>query len=197
MFVTPFFEIMESVFTALQQGIAPAIVVVVYLIIIRIIDNKREAKQATLNADLIKSITSISNFLKKITDNILIKDKDKSKIAIEDAFIASAMRINKFFVQTVINNNIIKNKDNILANIHNLVKSEYYTTYSILSLYSINENRLSDYLKSSWMTEVENDIKDNIFNSTLNKEHKILSFQNKLEMRFKSYITYVTNNGLK
>lgn len=197
MFVTPFFEIMESVFTALQQGIAPAIVVVVYLIIIRIIDSKREAKQATLNADLIKSITSVSNFLKKITDNILIKDKDKSKIAIEDTFLANAMRINKFFVQTVVNNNIIKNKDNILANIHNLVKSEYYTTYSILSLYSINENRLSDYLKSSWMAEVENDIKDNIFNSKLNKEHKILSFQNKLEMRFKSYITYVTNNGLK
>lgn len=188
---------MNDIFVALQQGIAPAIVVVIYLIIIRIIDSKRESKQATLNKDLVNSITTISDFLNKITDNILTKDKDKCKVAIQDAFNSSAARINKFVIQTIVNNNIQSNKEIINANIHNLVKSEYYTIYSSLSLYSVGDDKLSEHIKTAWLEEMEKDIKSGIFNNKLDKEHKILSFVNKIDIRFKSYITYVINNGLK
>ena len=54
---------MDILGDALRQGIAPAIVVAIYLIITKIIDSRKENAQIKLSADLPKSINTISNFL--------------------------------------------------------------------------------------------------------------------------------------
>lgn len=188
---------MELIKEALAQGITPAIIVAIYLIITKIIDNKKENIQLKLSAELTKSINSISAFLTDITKNIIDKDKDKCKAAIEDTMFASAMKLINFVSTTIINNHIEANKDTVLINIHNIVNTEFYSVYATLSLYKINGIKVSDLLDKEWMSVVEKDMIDVIYNTKLGKEDKILSFSNKLNLKFQSYITYITNNSVR
>lgn len=182
---------------AFKQGIVPAIVVAVYLIITKILDNHKEKTQIKLSEDLTKSINLISNFIVNITKNIIEKDKDKCKNAIEDAISGSEMRLIQFLSNTVVNNNIQKNKNNIMINIHNIVNSEYYVVFSTLSMYSVNDIKVSEFFKKSWIEEVKQDMITVLYDTSLSKENKIVTFSNKINIRFKSYISYIINNTLK
>lgn len=181
---------------ALSQGIAPAIVVVIYLLIVKILDTKKEKSQSKLNEDFTKSINNISKFLERLTHTILEKDKEKCRIAIKDAFNSSAMVLNKFVANTIVNNNINANKETIIANIHNIVNGEFYNIYFTLSLYQYDGLKASDNLDRKWMEEIEKDMKSSIFNTNLSKEDRIISFSNKINIHFQSYITYVINKSL-
>ena len=110
--VTSLFSLsqMELIEEALAQGITPAIVVAIYLIITKIIDNRKENVQIKLSTELTKSINAISSFLTDITKNIIEKDKDKCKAAIEDTMFSSGMRLINFVSTTIINNHIEANK---------------------------------------------------------------------------------------
>ena len=103
---------MDILGDAIRQGIAPAIVVAIYLIITKIIDSRKESVQIKLSSDLTKSINTISNFINVLTKNIIEKDKDKCKNAIEDSMYSSAMRLIYFVSTTVVNNHIDSNKEN-------------------------------------------------------------------------------------
>lgn len=182
---------------ALAQGITPAIVVALYLIIVKIIDNKKDKAQAKISSELVKSITSISTFINTITKSTIERDKDKCKAAITDSMNHSAYKLIKFVVDTLINNHIDINKETILANIKNITNAEYYTTYSTLSLYELSGEKVSTHLKKEWIGEVEHAIIASIYNDKLNVEDKILNFSNKINLKFQSYITYVINNSIK
>lgn len=190
------FLIMNILQEALSQGIAPAIVVVIYLLIVKILDTKKEKSQSKLNEDFTKSINNISKFLERLTHTILDKDKEKCRIAIKDAFNSSAMELNKFVANTIVNNNINANKETIIANIHNIVNGEFYNIYFTLSLYQYDGLKASDNLDRKWMEEIEKDMKSSIFNTNLSKEDRIISFSNKINIHFQSYITYVINKSL-
>lgn len=199
MSVTPFFinSFMDSILEALQQGIAPAIVVAIYLIVIKHIETKKEANTIKLSTELTNSINSIASFLGDITKNIVDKDKEKCKVAINDTFSSFAMRLTTFVATTIVNNHINNNKEGIISNIHNIVNTEYYSTYATLYLYKINSIRCSEFLKKEWIKEIEDDITNVIYNTTLSKEDRIVSFTNKITFKFQSYGTYISNNIIK
>lgn len=188
---------MDILGDALRQGIAPAIVVAIYLIVTKIIDNRREAAQIKLSTELTQSINSISSFIVSLTKNIVNRDKEKCKITIEDSMYSAGMRLTNFVSTTIVNNHIDINKDNIISNIKNIVNAEYYSVYSSLSLYVIDEVKVSDYLNKDWIEAVEKDIIDIIYNNSLSKEDKILTFSNKINIKFQSYITYIINHAIK
>nr|DAQ38024.1 MAG TPA: hypothetical protein [Crassvirales sp.] len=191
------FLFMDILNSAIQQGIAPAIVVAIYLIITKFIDSRKENAQIKINSELTKSINTISNFIITITKNIIEKDKEKCKNAINDSMCAFGMRLINFVSATIVNNHIDTNRANIIANIHNIVNGEYYTMYSALSVYVINDIRVSDVLEKEWMTSIEQDMIDIIYGVNLSKEDRILSFNNKINLKLQSYITYVINNTIK
>lgn len=197
--VTSLFSLskMELIEEALAQGITPAIVVAIYLIITKIIDNRKENVQIKLSTELTKSINAISSFLTDITKNIIEKDKDKCKAAIEDTMFSSAMRLINFVSTTIINNHIEANKENVIANIHNIVNTEFYSVYATLFLYKINGVKASDALNKDWMEIIEKDMFDIVYNSSLSKEDKILTFTNKINLKFQSYVTHMTNVIIK
>lgn len=199
MSVTPFSVngFMDSILEALQQGIAPAIVVAIYLIITKWIETKKEANTIKLNTELTKSINSIASFLEDITKNIVDKDKEKCKVAINDALSSSAMRLTAFVATTIVNNHINNNKEGIISNIHNIVNAEYYSTYATLYLYKVDNIRCSEFLKKEWVKEIEEDVTNVIYNTSLSKEDRIVSFTNKITFKFKSYGTYISNNIIK
>lgn len=194
-------EIIES---ALNQGLSSLITISIFLLLYKWLDNKKKTESEkfvssisdTLD-EVSKSLLQISTFITDITKNIIDKDKDKCKTAIDDAMLASAMRLTMFVTNTVINNHVQTNKDNILANIHNIVNAEFYTVFSSLSLYKINGVKVSDNMKKDWMPSVEKSIIEIVFNNNLSKEDKISGFNNKINLKFQSYITYITNNTLK
>lgn len=188
---------MDILGDALRQGIAPAIVVAIYLIVTKIIDNRREAAQIKLSAELTQSINSISSFIIGLTKNIVNRDKEKCKMAIEDSMYSAGMRLINFVSATIVNNHINTNKDNIISNIKNIVNAEYYTVYSSLSLYVIDDIKISNYLNKDWIDAVEKDMIDIIYNTSLSKEDKILAFSNKINIKFQSYITYIINHTIK
>lgn len=189
---------MEILGEALQQGITPAIVVVVYLLVVKVIDNRKENIQTKLNSELVNSISTISSFINTITKNTVQNDKDKCKNAIKDAFNCSAYSLIRFVVDTLINNHIDTNKDTILSNIKNIVNSEYYNMYSKLNLFEIDNVKVSEYLKKEWMDEIENSIVSSIYTTTaFTNEDKILSFANKINFKCQSYITYIINHAIK
>lgn len=191
------FLFMDILNSAIQQGIAPAIVVAIYLIITKFIDSRKENAQIKINSELTKSINTISNFIITITKNIIEKDKEKCKNAINDSMCAFGMRLINFVSTTIVNNHIDTNRANIIANIHNIVNGEYYTMYSALSVYVINDVRVSDVLEKEWMASIEQDMIDIIYGVNLSKEDRILSFNNKINLKLQSYITYVINNTIK
>lgn len=191
------FLFMDILNSAIQQGIAPAIVVAIYLIITKFIDSRKENAQIKINSELTKSINTISNFIITITKNIIEKDKEKCKNAINDSMCAFGMRLMNFVSTTIVNNHIDTNRANIIANIHNIVNGEYYTMYSALSVYVINDVRVSDILEKEWMASIEQDMIDIIYGVNLSKEDRILSFNNKINLKLQSYITYVINNTVK
>lgn len=191
------FLFMDILNSAIQQGIAPAIVVAIYLIITKFIDSRKENAQIKINSELTKSINTISNFIITITKNIIEKDKEKCKNAINDSMCAFGMRLINFVSATIVNNHIDTNRANIIANIHNIVNGEYYTMYSALSVYVINDIRVSDVLEKEWMASIEQDMIDIIYGVNLSKEDRILSFNNKINLKLQSYITYVINNTIK
>ena len=188
---------MDILNNAIQQGIAPAIVVAIYLIITKFIDSRKENAQIKINSEITKSINTISNFIINITKNIIEKDKEKCKNAINDSMCAFGMRLINFVSTTIVNNHIDTNRANIIANIHNIVNGEYYTMYSALSVYVINDVRVSDVLEKEWMASIEQDMIDIIYGVNLSKEDRILSFNNKINLKLQSYITYVINNTIK
>ena len=194
----------EIIEYALNQGLSSLITISIFLLLYKWLDNKKKTESEkfvssisdTLD-EVSKSLLQVSTFITDITKNIIDKDKDKCKTAIDDAMLASAMRLTIFVTNTVINNHVQTNKDNILANIHNIVNAEFYTVFSSLSLYKINGVKVSDNMKKDWMPSVEKSIIEIIFNDNLSKEDKISSFNNKINLKFQSYITYITNNTLE
>ena len=52
-------------------------------------------------------------------------------------------------------------------------------------------------MNNEWINSIEKDIIDIIYNTKLSKEDKILSFTNKINIKFQSYITYIINHTLK
>lgn len=194
----------EIIGSALNQGLSSLITISIFLLLYKWLDNKKKTESEkfvssisdTLD-EVSKSLLQVSTFITDITKNIIDKDKDKCKTAIDDAMLASAMRLTIFVTNTVINNHVQTNKDNILANIHNIVNAEFYTVFSSLSLYKINGVKVSDNMKKDWMPSVEKSIIEIVFNNDLSKEDKISSFNNKINLKFQSYITYIANNTLK
>lgn len=95
-------EILES---ALSQGIASVVVVAIFLLLYKWLDNRKKSdsekfviKVSTTLDKLSLSLLELSTFVTDITKNIVNKDKDKCKAAIEDSMYASAMRIISLFL---------------------------------------------------------------------------------------------------
>lgn len=188
---------MEILGQGLAQGVIPAIIVVIYLIAVKYIDNKKEQKQVKLNSELIKSISNISSFITAITKNTIKKDEEKCKKAINESLNAAAYNFIRFVSNTVVNNHIDTNKDSIISTITILVNAEYYNIWTTLNLYEINGVKVSDYLKKDWMKQIEDAIIDSIYNTALSKEEKITNFSNKIDIKFQNIITYIINNAMK
>lgn len=192
---------MYDIISSLQYGLPSAIIVLIFLIINKIIDFYSEKdkgkKYAKVNKEVIDCFNNLNSFLKNITTNILEKDNDKCSFAIRSSFKAMSYSLIRFATFTIINNNVDKNRKNIEDNIHAIVEQEYSNLYNSLVLYYSDTNQIVDNLSSSWKEELEQDLKDIIFNTTLDKDSRIYSINNKIGIRIGKYQSYINNKFLE
>ena len=191
------FTNMDILGTALGQGIVPAVIVVIYLIIVKVIDNRRDSTSAKITKDLTNSIITISNYLDNVTKNVIAKDEEKCEVAIENGFKSFALHLITFVNNTVIHNHIEENKDVIIQNVKNLINGEYYNIHSVLANYVIKNTNVSTLLKVDWMSDIEAITLCVIYNNKLDVNSKITTFNNQITLKFKTYTNYLINNAFK
>lgn len=93
---------MELIQNAFEQGLIPGIVIVIYLIINKIIDNNKR-----------NPLDDIAKLLNIVTRDIIEKDREKSKAVISITMVNAASECAKFVTSTIITNNIDNNRDQI------------------------------------------------------------------------------------
>lgn len=197
--ITFFYIFMETELLqkSLEQGLIPGIIILVWLIVNKIIDAKKESKQIKLNKDVVDSFVTISNYFKDITQHTIDKNRDRCKKTIMLSFKAFANTIIKFSTTTIINNNIEVNKENIIDNIKRIINLEYYNLYTVLFTYNIDKNKITDYFKEEWKDELQKDLINIIYNHQLSKEQKLYTINYKINIRIEDYYVYVTNKYIE
>lgn len=177
---------MELIQNAFEQGLIPGIVIVIYLIINKIIDNNKR-----------NPLDDIAKLLNIVTKDIVEKDREKSKAVISIAINNAALECTKFVASTIITNNVYSNRDQIEYNARHLVNSVYYDTYSKLNMYRGDEDYLSHYMKEEWKEDIYGDIINIIYNKNLNSNQRILAFNKRIYIRVNDYTAYIINKAFK
>ena len=177
---------MELIQNAFEQGLIPGIVIVIYLIINKIIDNNKR-----------NPLDDIAKLLNIVTIDIIEKDREKSKSVVSIAINNAASECTKFVASTIITNNIDSNRGQIEYNARHLVNSVYYDTYSKLNMYRGDENYLSHYMKEEWKEDIYGDIINIIYNKNLNFNQRILAFNKRIDIRVNDYTAYIINKAFK
>lgn len=177
---------MELIENAFEQGLIPGIVIVVYLIINKILDNNKR-----------NPLDDIAKLLSIVTKDIIEKDREKSKAVVSIAMVNAASKCAKFVASTIITNNVYSNRDQIEYNARHLVNSVYYDTYSKLNMYRGDEDYLSHYMREEWKEDIYGDIINIIYNKHLNSNQRILAFNKRVDIRVSDYTAYIINKAFK
>lgn len=175
-------ELLES----LRLGITPGIIVLIYLIIIKIIDTKKESNAVKLNKEVSDCFRKLNSFLDYITKDILNDAEEKRDYAIKNSFKAFANSIIRHATSVIIANNIDNNKENIIENIRYIVDSNYYRLYNLMFLY-----KLCGFIKPEWKKEINEDVVEIIYNNKFSKEEKLYNINNKINIKVDGYISIV------
>lgn len=177
---------MELIENAFEQGLIPGVVIVVYLIINKIIDNNKR-----------NPLDDIAKLLNIVTKDIIEKDREKSKAIVSIAMINATSECAKFVASTIITNNVDNNRDQIEYNARQLVNSVYYDTYSKLNMYRGDEDYLSHYMKEEWKEDIYGDIINIVYNKNLDSNQRILAFNKRIDIRTNNYTAYIINKAFK
>ena len=187
---------MDVLLQSLKLGIAPSIVVAIYLLINKILEDKKEAKSAKLSAQVFDSFNKLNNFLDYFTKNIINKEIDKCDLGIRHSFDKLRCTLLDKTVVIVINNNVKLNEKIIKDNLTHLINGEYYVLLNNLKLYSTHFVNIYEYVCEDWKKELYDDIISIIFNTDLTKEQKIYALQNKLDNRINEYKSIILSSNL-
>ena len=199
---------MEILVDSFKYGLAPAIIVLFYLVVTRILDHRREVKKieaqaieakktVKINSELINSFNEIASYLKFVTKDVVELDANKADAAIRSSFRSMNFGLTRFATFTIINNNIQENKGAIIDNIKATVEAEYLNVYNELVLYKDHNVRISEYLDPLWKDEINKIMIDVIFNERLTKEQKIYNIHNRLGIDITNYSNVVHNKFIK
>lgn len=177
---------MEELLESLRLGITPGIIVLIYLIIIKIIDTKKESNAVKINKEVTECFRKLNSFLDYITKDILNDAEEKRDYAIKNSFKAFANSIICHATSVIIANNIDNNKENIIENIRYIVDSNYYRLYNLMFLY-----KLCGFIKPEWKKEINEDVVEIIYNNKFSKEEKLYNINNKINIKVDGYISIV------
>ena len=175
---------MDIIGEAFKQGLIPGIVIAVVYIVEKILQAKRK-----------DPLTDIAQLLSIVTNDIIEKDKEKSKAIVDVALSYGGSEFIKFVNTTIVNNNIDDNREQIEYNAHQLVQSVFHDVYTKLNLYKGNNHYLSYYMKEAWKDEIYDDIINIIYNAHTDKYRRIIAFNNRIDIRITRYAAHIVDSA--
>ena len=172
-------------------------VFIAYTLIIKLVDlYKSKAKNKPLleMASAIKDV-KLNQVLSKTIKDAEQKEYDRIDNIIITSFLSFKSAILDQCIDTIIHNNIEKNKDNITQNVYKTINTEYYKLYSTFSAYEHDSINLSTKLKEDWIDDVTDECIAIIYDGT-DSLTRIRRLNHKLGLIAEEYTIYLKNKIL-
>ena len=177
-------------------------VFIAYTLIIKLVDlykskakNKPLLEMASAIKDVGENVVKLNQVLSKTIKDAEQKEYDRIDNIIIASFLSFKSAILDQCIDTIIHNNIEKNKDNITQNVYKTINTEYYKLYSIFSAYEHDSINLSTKLKEDWIDDVTDECIAIIYDGT-DSLTRIRRLNHKLGLIAEEYTIYLKNKIL-
>lgn len=177
-------------------------VFIAYTLIIKLVDlykskakNKPLLEMASAIKDVGENVVKLNQVLSKTIKDAEQKEYDRIDNIIIASFLSFKSAILDQCIDTIIHNNIEKNKDNITQNVYKTINTEYYKLYSTFSAYEHDSINLSTKLKEDWIDDVTDECIAIIYDGT-DSLTRIRRLNHKLGLIAEEYTIYLKNKIL-
>lgn len=177
-------------------------VFIAYTLIIKLVDlykskakNKPLLEMASAIKDVGENVIKLNQVLSKTIKDAEQKEYDRIDNIIITSFLSFKSAILDQCIDTIIHNNIEKNKDNITQNVYKTINTEYYKLYSTFSAYEHDSINLSTKLKEDWIDDVTDECIAIIYDGT-DSLTRIRRLNHKLGLIAEEYTIYLKNKIL-
>lgn len=177
-------------------------VFIAYTLIIKLVDlykskakNKPLLEMASAIKDVGENVVKLNQVLSKTIKDAEQKEYDRIDNIIITSFLSFKSAILDQCIDTIIHNNIEKNKDNITQNVYKTINTEYYKLYSTFSAYEHDSINLSTKLKEDWIDDVTDECIAIIYDGT-DSLTRIRRLNHKLGLIAEEYTIYLKNKIL-
>lgn len=177
-------------------------VFIAYTLIVKLVDfykskakNKPLLEMASAIKDVGENVVKLNQVLSKTIKDAEQKEYDRIDNIIITSFLSFKSAILDQCIDTIIHNNIEKNKDNITQNVYKTINTEYYKLYSIFSAYEHDSINLSTKLKEDWIDDVTDECIAIIYDGT-DSLTRIRRLNHKLGLIAEEYTIYLKNKIL-
>ena len=177
-------------------------VFIAYTLIVKLVDlykskakNKPLLEMASAIKDVGENVVKLNQVLSKTIKDAEQKEYDRIENIIVTSFLSFKSAILDQCIDTIIHNNIEKNKDNITQNIYKTINTEYYKLYSTFSAYEHDSINLSTKLKEDWIDDVTDECIAIIYDGT-DSLTRIRRLNHKLGLIAEEYTIYLKNKIL-
>ena len=177
-------------------------VFIAYTLIIKLVDlykskakNKLLLEMASVIKDVGENVVKLNKVLSKTIKDAEQKEYDRIDNIIITSFLSFKSAILDQCIDTIIHNNIEKNKDNITQNVYKTINTEYYKLYSTFSAYEHDSINLSTKLKEDWIDDVTDECIAIIYDGT-DSLTRIRRLNHKLGLIAEEYTIYLKNKIL-
>ena len=177
-------------------------VFIAYTLIVKLVDlYKSKAKNKPLLAmasaikDVGENVVKLNQVLSKTIKDAEQKEYDRIDNIIIVSFLSFKSAILDQCIDTIIHNNIEKNKDNVTQNVYKTINTEYYKLYSTFSAYEHDSINLSTKLKEDWIDDVTDECIAIIYDGT-DSLTRIRRLNHKLGLIAEEYTIYLKNKIL-
>lgn len=177
-------------------------VFIAYTLIIKLVDlykskakNKPLLEMTSAIKDVGENVVKLNQVLSKTIKDAEQKEYDRIENIIITSFLSFKSAILDQCIDTIIHNNIEKNKDNITQNVYKTINTEYYKLYSTFSAYEHDSINLSTKLKEDWIDDVTDECIAIIYDGT-DSLTRIRRLNHKLGLIAEEYTIYLKNKIL-
>ena len=174
-------------------------VFILYTLIIKIVDyykskdkHKPLLEMAFAIKDVSENVVKLNQVLDKTIQDAEQKEYDRIGNVIIASFLSFKSAILDQCIDTIINNNINANKDNVTQNVYKTVSTEYYKLYSIFSAYEHDSVSVATKIKEEWIDDITNECLKIIYDGA-EATLRIRQLNNKLNLIIEEYSIYIKN----
>lgn len=175
---------------------------ILYTLIVKLVDYFKSKSKTKPLLEMASAITGMGENVVKLNSVLdrIIQDANKKEIRQSEHIIDSGLKALGFKVMhecanIIAHNNIETNKTLITENITKLVNTEYYSLYSKLAIYEVNQINLSSRLRELWIDELITSILTILYNGQ-DGTTRIIQLSNKITILLNDYSTYLNNKIL-